>query len=1020
MPRINTSLLALAAVVLMSACSETISRLSGEAPEAEAGVAQVVDFDSSVQLNGSASYDNDGGQLTYLWQQIGGDSVILLSDSDAVVQFTAPAQDSDLTFRLTVTDTSGQQDSDSTTVYVRNIPSVEIILDTDVVSEADASLGVRFLLSRSTNSSGTINLGFGGSADYDADYYLAKSILIPAETSAYDTAIDIYDNELAEGDKTISVSITDATQFDFDPNLIYSITISEDDTAPEFTSSTEHEADDQRTDTDYRASATDIDGDDLNYSIVGGSDIAAFSIDHVSGSLSFDGDYFNDFYAGLSDVPLYDDPADSDSNNIYDLILRVSDGHNYSEQNLTILLAQNDNLSAPLISTSNTTSVNEGSTVVFYTARADDLEDNGLTWAISGEDSTYLAINASGQLSFILAMDYENPLDAEPRARDNVYEINLSVSDGRFSDWQDLNISVLDVAEDAPELSVTNVASDSLTLSWEEIGGSISYHIYQTIDSDCFLSSNDSVPVCAEIDYRVEASSIDSNTINLPIDSLDSYTEYFFVMVAESEVSYSDLSPILQVTTTVTPPSDASFIALSNSEIYLSWSDVDNADSYNLHRYSNEDCDIDNFLTCSDYHYESDIAATEYTDSGLDRAITYYYQLESIGENNIASEPSQQYSQATAAYHIYNDSGITYSGLYSSEDSDICEAVGEDASINAEQDCHHGRDADYADGEFTKIGDGVAAFDFTKLASDGTVLEIQDQAWSDDGEEIIGTSWSCVHDNTTDLTWEIDSSNNGPFLWGGSGALSGGSGTYHDDWTDTINDANSNTLCGLSDWRVPTVDEILDLSYLHKDSAPHIDSDYFPNTNITDQYWTALPRGDKALAFSQASATPAALDTNSSVYVRLVSGVIRGDHWEDSRYHDNVDGTVTDLATNLMWAKCSGGLDYDAGACQGSSSSVHWKDALEAAGASELAGYDDWRLPNAKELQTLSALSADGSSGVNTVFILGEDVSRYLHSSTPDPEDDGNSYRLDLDSGLLTSLIRTSSFGNYLLVRSSN
>ena len=1018
MPRINTSLLALAAVVLMSACSETISRLSGEAPEAEAGAVQVVDFDTLVQLNGSASQDIDGDELSYLWQQTGGDSVILLSDSDAIVEFTAPAQDSDLTFKLTVTDASGQQDSDSTNVYVRNIPSVEIILDTDVVSEADASLGVRFLLSRSTSSSGTINLDFGGSADYDSDYYLAKSILIPAGESAYDTAIDIYDNELAEGNKSITVAISDASQFAFDSSLTYSITISEDDTTPEFTSSTEHEADDQRLDTDYQASATDADGDEINYSIVGGSDAAAFSIDAASGDLSFAADYFSDFYDGGSDVPLYEQPADSDGDNAYGLTLRVSDGYNYSEQGLVVRLLKNDNLSVPEITSLTSISVNEGDDSVFYTAQAaDDTDNDELTWSISGSDSVYLEISTdpsgNGELSFTDAMDYENPLDSEPRANDNVYEINLSVSDGRFSDQQELNISVLNIAETAPALSLGDVASTGLTLNWQEIDGAISYRIYQTTDSDC-LADNDTAPTCAEIAYQ-EAAGI----ALLVVDDLDNYTEYFFIMLAESEDSYSDLSSVLQVTTTVAPPSDVSFTVLSNSEIDLSWSGVDNADSYNLHRYSNEDCDIDNSLTCADYHYEPDITATAYSDSGLDRAITYYYQLESIGENDVSSEPSQQYGQATAAYHLYNDSGVTYSGLYSSEDSDICEAVGEDASINAEQDCHYGRDADYLANELDKTGAGVAAFDFTKLAIDGSVLAIQDDEWDEvNGEESVGTKWSCVYDNITGLTWEVDSSNDGPFLWGGTGALSGGSGIYYDDWSSTVEDANNNTLCGLNDWRVPTLDEILDLSDMHKDSSPHIDSHYFPDVAAGNQYWTALARGTKAVAFSQATATPAALDTDSSVYVRLVSGVIRGYHWEDSRYQDNADGTVTDLETNLMWAKCSSGLAYDAGICQGGSSSANWKDALETAGASDLAGYDDWRLPNAKELQTLSALAADGSSGVNAVITLGND-DNYLHSSTPDPENDGNSYRLDLSSGLIISVIR-SSFDGYILVRSGN
>lgn len=64
------------------------------------------------------------------------------------------------------------------------------------------------------------------------------------------------------------------------------------------------------------------------------------------------------------------------------------------------------------------------------------------------------------------------------------------------------------------------------------------------------------------------------------------------------------------------------------------------------------------------------------------------------------------------------------------------------------------------------------------------------------------------------------------------------------------------------------------------------------------------------------------------------------------------DGTVTDTATGLMWAKCAEGLSgiY----CHIDSVTKHnWKAALDHADASTLAGHSDWRLPNFKELSSI-------------------------------------------------------------------
>jgi len=65
--------------------------------------------------------------------------------------------------------------------------------------------------------------------------------------------------------------------------------------------------------------------------------------------------------------------------------------------------------------------------------------------------------------------------------------------------------------------------------------------------------------------------------------------------------------------------------------------------------------------------------------------------------------------------------------------------------------------------------------------------------------------------------------------------------------------------------------------------------------------------------------------------------------------------TVTDTQTGLMWATCSAGQNFNFlfGCTMGAAVSYNWSEALVYAENSTLGGYDDWRLPNIKELQSI-------------------------------------------------------------------
>ncbi len=83
----------------------------------------------------------------------------------------------------------------------------------------------------------------------------------------------------------------------------------------------------------------------------------------------------------------------------------------------------------------------------------------------------------------------------------------------------------------------------------------------------------------------------------------------------------------------------------------------------------------------------------------------------------------------------------------------------------------------------------------------------------------------------------------------------------------------------------------------------------------------------------------------------------------------NGDGTITDAATGLMWMQDDSGSfsvgDYQDG-------SLNWEQSLAWCESLDYAGYTDWRLPDAKELQSIvdytRSPTTTNSAAINPIF----------------------------------------------------
>ncbi|GAA4451173.1 DUF4347 domain-containing protein [Novipirellula rosea] len=216
--------------------------------------------------------------------------------------------------------------------------------------------------------------------------------------------------------------------------------------------------------TTVAASDADLPTQTLSYSISGGDDAAKFTINSATGVLSFIA------------VPDFESPTDTGGNNVYDVIVQVSDGSLTDTQAIAVTVtAVNDN--APAITSngggaSAAINVTENTTgVTTVTATDADLPGQTLTYSISGSDAATFTINSSsGELSFIAPPNFEAPTDT---GGDNIYNVTVEVSDGTFTDTQTLAVTVTDASEKltaSSEFLVNDETGDQQVTSAEDRG----------------------------------------------------------------------------------------------------------------------------------------------------------------------------------------------------------------------------------------------------------------------------------------------------------------------------------------------------------------------------------------------------------------------------------------------------------------------------------------------------------------------------------------------------------------------
>jgi len=209
-------------------------------------------------------------------------------------------------------------------------------------------------------------------------------------------------------------------------------------------------------------------------------------------------------------------------------------------------------------------------------------------------------------------------------------------------------------------------------------------------------------------------------------------------------------------------------------------------------------------------------------------------------------------------------------------------------------------------------------------------------------------------------------------------------------YTDAFIKSDTMTLGGYDDWRVPTIKELYSLILFSGRVMGATAIDMFIDTSYFDQPLGDADLGEReidAQTWSSTQYVGLTMQGDSTVFgVNFVDGRIKGypkykpgsnnttastmyfrmvrgnPAYGINDFSDHGDGTISDHATGLMWQQADDGIMRN------------WEDALSYAENLELGGYDDWRIPNAKELQSIVDYSRSpqttGTPAIDPLFSI--------------------------------------------------
>ncbi|HEY0156888.1 MAG TPA: Ig-like domain-containing protein [Thermoanaerobaculia bacterium] len=443
-----------------------------DAPVAIAGAETVAEEST---LNGSVAglvTDVDSNSFTFSLVTNVNNGTLVLATNGTYTYTPDPNFSGSDAFGWVASDGSASSNMSLVTITVTDVNEAPVFTSTNATNVAENTTAVLTVTTSDFEADAIAYSITGGADAADFSINAATGALVFNAAPNFEAPAD------ADGNNVYLVQVTANDGTDSTLQTI-TVTVTDVNEAPSFTSGTTATWAENLAagTTAYTAAVTDPEGDTITFSIGGGADAAAFTINSSTGQLTF------------ASARNFEAPADADANNVYTVQITANDGAN--SVNITVNVTVTDANEAPAITSSNSASVVENTTAV-TTATATDEDGDAVTWSITGgADAADFSINATtGALTFNAAPDFETPADADTN---NVYLVQVTVTDGSNASQQVISVTVTDANEAAVFASANsaslaeNTTTSVLTVvANDPEGGSVTYSITGGADAGDF------------------------------------------------------------------------------------------------------------------------------------------------------------------------------------------------------------------------------------------------------------------------------------------------------------------------------------------------------------------------------------------------------------------------------------------------------------------------------------------------------------------------------------------------------